>query len=135
VAAFGSLAASSSRDTYNALDQPPFAPPGWVFGPVWTLLYVLIALAGWLVWRQVGVDRSFVAYAVQLVLNGLWTPIFFAGERYQLALVEIVVLLVAVVVTIAMFARRSRAAAWLLVPYAAWVGFATALNAGIVVLN
>jgi benzodiazapine receptor len=134
-AVFGSLAAASSRETYEELDTPPFAPPGWVFGPVWTLLYVLIAVAGWLVWRQVGLDRSHVAYAVQLVLNALWTPIFFAGDRYGLALVEIVVLLVAVLVTIALFARRSRVAAALLVPYAAWVAFATVLNAAIVRAN
>src|SRR5690349_21272614 len=70
-ATLGSLAASSSRETYARLDLPPFAPPGWVFGPVWTVLYVLIAVAGWLVWRQVGLDRSIAAYAVQLALNAL----------------------------------------------------------------
>ena len=93
VAVIGSLAATSSRETYERLDLPPFAPPGWVFGPVWTVLYVLIALAGWLVWRQVGIDRSIAVYAVQLGLNAMWTPIFFAGDRYGLALVEIVLLL------------------------------------------
>lgn len=134
-AAVGSLAATSSRETYARLDLPVFAPPGWVFGPVWTLLYVLIAVAGWLVWREVGLDRSFVVYGAQLVLNALWTPIFFAGDRYGLALVEIVVLLATVLVTIAMFARRSTAAAWLLAPYAGWVAFATALNAAIVLAN
>jgi len=135
VAGLGGLAASGARDTYDALELPPFAPPGWLFGPVWSVLYVLIAVAGWLVWREVGLDRSFVAYGAQLVLNALWTPIFFAGDRYGLALAEIVVLLAAVVVTIVMFRARRRIAALLLVPYAAWVGFATALNAGIVVLN
>ncbi len=135
VAVLGSLAATSSRETYARLDLPPFAPPGWVFGPVWTVLYVLIAVAGWLVWRRVGVDRSIAVYAVQLVLNALWTPIFFAGDRYGLALVEIVLLLVTVLATIAMFARRSSTAAWLLAPYAAWVAFATALNAAIVLAD
>ena len=135
VAALGGLAASGSRATYDQLEQPPFAPPGWVFGPVWTVLYVLIAIAGWLVWRQVGLERSLVVYGVQLVLNALWTPIFFGGDRYGLALVEILLLLASVVLTIAMFARRQRTAALLLVPYLAWVGFATALNASIVVLN
>lgn len=134
-AGLGGLAAADARDTYDALDLPPFAPPGWLFGPVWTVLYVLIALAGWLTWRQVGVDRSIAVYAVQLGLNALWTPIFFAGDRYGLALVEIVMLLAAVLLTIAMFRSRSRAAALLLVPYAAWVAFATALNAGIVMMN
>lgn len=134
-AALGGLAASGARQTYDRLDLPAFAPPGWLFGPVWSVLYVLIAVSGWLVWRTVGVDRSIAAYVVQLVLNALWTPIFFAGDRYGLALVEIVVLLVAIGVTIAMFARRNRAAALLLVPYAAWVAFATALNAAIVLAN
>jgi tryptophan-rich sensory protein len=135
VAALGSVAASSSRETYERLDLPPFAPPGWVFGPVWTVLYVLIAVSGWLVWREVGLDRSIGVYAVQLVLNALWTPIFFAGDRYGLALVEIVVLLAAVVATTVLFRPRSRTAAALLLPYAAWVAFATALNAGIVLAN
>jgi translocator protein len=135
VAALGSVAASSSRETYDRLDLPPFAPPGWVFGPVWTVLYVLIAVSGWLVWREVGLDRSIGVYAVQLVLNALWTPIFFAGDRYGLALVEIVVLLAAVVATTVLFRPRSRTAAALLVPYVGWVAFATALNAGIVLAN
>ena len=68
-AGLGGVAASSARETYNSLDLPPFAPPGWLFGPVWTVLYVLIAIAGWLVWREVGLDRSIAVYAGQLVLN------------------------------------------------------------------
>lgn len=135
VAAVGGVAASGSRSTYERLELPAFAPPGWLFGPVWTLLYALIALAGWLVWRRVGLDGSMAPYAVQLVLNAAWTPLFFAAGWYALALVEIVVLLVAIGVTIAMFARRSRPAALLLVPYAAWVAFAMCLNAGIWWLN
>ncbi len=134
-AVVGSLAATSSRETYARLDLPPFAPPGWVFGPVWTVLYVLIAVAGWLVWREVGLDRSIAVWAVQLVLNALWTPLFFAGDRYGLALAEILVLLAAVVLTLVLFLRRRRTAGLLLVPYAAWVAFATALNAAIVLAN
>jgi translocator protein len=135
VASLGGLAAADARSTYEALDLPSYAPPAWLFGPVWTVLYVLIAVAGWMVWREVGLDRSIAVYAVQLVLNGLWTPIFFAGDRYGLALVEIVALLAAVLATIVLFRSRRRAAALLLVPYAVWVAYATALNAGIVVLN
>jgi translocator protein len=134
-AALGGVAAASAKQTYAALELPAYAPPASVFGPVWTVLYVLIAVAGWLVWREVGVDRALVLWTGQLVLNALWTPIFFAGDRYGLALVEISVLLVAVVVTLVLFARRSRLAAGLMAPYVAWVAFATALNAGIVVLN
>ena len=135
VAAVGAAAASGSRSTYERLDLPAFAPPGWVFGPVWTVLYALIALAGWLVWRRVGLDGSMVPYAAQLILNAGWTPLFFAAGWYGIALAEIVVLLAAIGVTIVAFAKRSRPAALLLVPYAAWVAFATCLNAGVWWLN
>lgn len=135
VAGVGGLAASGSRETYAALELPPYAPPGWLFGPVWTVLYVLMAIAAWRVWRARGWDVAQGVYGVQLLLNLAWTPLFFAADRYGVALVEIVVLLAALVATVVLFARRDRVAAWLLAPYLAWVGFATALNAGIVVLN
>jgi len=135
VAVLGGFGASGSSSTYADLDKPFFAPPSWLFGPVWTVLYVMIAVAGWLVWRQVTWDRALTVYAVQLVLNAAWTPLFFGSDRYGLALVEILLLLAAVVATIVLFWGRSRVAALLLVPYAAWVAFATALNAGIWVLN
>lgn len=135
VAVIGGLAASSSSATYRALELPPFAPPSWLFGPVWTVLYVMIAIAGWLLWRAGAGPVALGLWVAQLLLNMAWTPLFFAADRYGWALVDIVALLVAVVATIAAGRRASPAAAWLLVPYAAWVGFATALNAAIVVLN
>jgi tryptophan-rich sensory protein len=135
VAAVGGVAASGSRSTYERLDLPAFAPPGWVFGPGWTVLYPLIALAGWLVWRRAGLDGSMVPHAAQLILNAGWTPLFFAAGWYGVALVEIVVLLATIAITIVAFAKRSRPAALLLVPYAAWVAFATCLNAGVWWLN
>jgi benzodiazapine receptor len=135
VAVIGGLAAGSSSDTYQQLELPAFAPPSSVFGPVWTVLYATIAVAGWLAWRQAGADRSLGLYAVQLVLNACWTPLFFATGLYGVALVEIVVLLGFVVATIVAYWRRSRAAALLLIPYAGWVAFATALNASIWWLN
>ncbi|MDO9457109.1 TspO/MBR family protein [Nocardioides sp.] len=134
-AGLGGVAAASAGSTYAALDLPPFAPPSSVFGPVWTVLYVMIAVAGWLTWRVVGWDRSLTVWAVQLVLNAAWTPLFFGADRYGLALVEIVVLLAAVVATIVLFWTRRRAAALLMLPYAGWVAFATALNAAIWHLN
>ena len=135
-AGLGGVAASSASATYDALELPAYAPPSWLFGPVWTVLYVAMAVAAWLVWRRVGADRALLAWGVQLVFNAAWTPLFFAADAYALALVEIVVLLAAVVVvTTVLFARRRAVAAWLMVPYVAWVAFATALNAGIVVLN
>lgn len=135
VAVLGGLAASSSSETYRALDLPPFAPPSWLFGPVWTVLYVMIAVAGWLAWRADAGPRALALWGGQLLLNLAWTPLFFAADLYVWALVDIVVLLVAVLATIAVFRRPSPPAAWLLVPYVAWVAFATALNAAIVVLN
>ena len=134
-AGLGGLAAGSAGSTYDALEQPPFAPPSWVFGPVWTVLYAMIAVAGWLAWRRTGWDRATTAWAVQLALNAAWTPLFFGAGRYGLALVEVVVLLAAVLVTVVLVGRRHAVAGWLLVPYAAWTAFATALNAGIWWLN
>ena len=135
VALIGGLAAGSAGSTYRALELPPFAPPSWLFGPVWSVLYVMIGVAGWLLWRARGWDAALTLWSVQLVLNLAWTPLFFAGGRYTVALVDIVVLALMILALIALAWTRSRVAAWLLVPYAAWVCFATALNAGIVVLN
>lgn len=135
VAIVGGLAAGSAAQTYRALELPPFAPPSWLFGPVWTVLYVMIAVAGWLVWRESGWNRTLTLWSVQLVLNLAWTPLFFTAGWYAAALVDILALLVLVGLTVVAAARSSRLAAALLVPYLAWVGFATALNAAIVVLN
>lgn len=130
-AGLGGIAAAGSAQEYRGLDQPPFAPPSWVFGPVWTVLYVLIAVAGWLSWRAAGVDAATGWWVAQLVLNAAWTPIFFAAGAYGWALVEILVLLAVLAVTVAVLRRRSTTAAWLMAPYVAWVGFATLLNASI----
>lgn len=134
-AGLGGAASSSAGSEYESLDQPFFAPPSWLFGPVWTVLYVAIGVAGWLAWRRTGVDAATGWWAGQLVLNAAWTPIFFGAGAYGWALVEIVALLAAITVTIVMFRARSRAAAWLMVPYLGWVAFATALNASIWWLN
>ena len=134
-AGLGGVAAAGSAQEYRGLDQPFFAPPSWVFGPVWTVLYVLIAVAGWLSWRAAGVDAATGWWVAQLVLNAAWTPIFFAAGAYGWALVEILVLLAVLAVTVAVLRRRSTTAAWLMAPYVAWVGFATLLNAAIWWLN
>ncbi len=139
VALVGGLAAGSAGQTYRALELPAFAPPSWLFGPVWTVLYVMMAVAAWLVWRRLptgtGWSSALTLWSVQLVLNLVWTPLFFAAGLHTLALVNIVLLLGVLVATALAFRRPSPVAAWLLVPYVAWVAFATALNAGIVVLN
>ncbi|MBV1849533.1 TspO/MBR family protein [Catellatospora tritici] len=135
VAVVGALAVAQPADDYAALARPGWAPPSWLFGPVWTLLYAMIALAGWLVWRAVGWGPQLVPYAVQLVLNAAWTPLFFGAGQRGVALVDIVALWVAVGVTVLAFRKVSTAAAWLLVPYWLWVTFATALNFSIWQLN
>jgi translocator protein len=134
-AGLGGVAASGSAQEYRGLEQPFFAPPSWVFGPVWTVLYVAVAVAGWLSWRAAGVDAATGWWVAQLALNAAWTPIFFAAGAYGWALVEIAVLLVVLSVTIAVVRRRSAFAAWLLAPYLLWVGFASVLNASIWWLN
>ena len=130
-ALIGVLGVTGTAAEYQTLDQPSWAPPSWLFGPVWTVLYAMIAVAGWLVWRRTGWNRALTVYAVQLTLNAIWTPIFFGFGRYGLALADIIVLWVLIGATIWSFRPISRTAAWLLVPYWAWVTFATALNAAI----
>lgn len=134
-AVIGGLAAQDSGQEYATLERPSFAPPQWLFGPVWTVLYVLIAIAGWLAWRRAGLTLAIWLFAAQLVLNALWTPLFFAMGAYGLAFAEIVVLWVVIGATVIAFHRISRAAAWLMVPYWAWVTYAAALNLAIWRLN
>jgi benzodiazapine receptor len=130
-ALIGGLGVAGTASEYQSLRQPSWAPPSWLFGPVWTLLYVLIAVAGWLVWRRTGWTPALTAYGIQLVLNAIWTPIFFGFGQYGLALADIIVLWLMIGVTVFLFRPVSRLAAALMLPYWAWVTFATALNAWI----
>lgn len=110
------------------------APPAGLFGPVWTVLYATIGLAGWLVRRRAGDPgrrRALAWWGVQLAANLAWTPLFFGARQYGLALLDILLLVAALLVTLGLFLRVRRAAGLLLVPYLAWVCFATALNAAI----
>ena len=132
--AIGGLASRGASGFYAQLDRPPWAPPGAVFGPVWTVLYVLMAIAAWLVWRERRVDGArgaFTLYGVQLALNALWSWLFFAWRRGGLALAEVVVLLVLIALTVVAFWRVRRLAGVLLLPYLAWVAYATALTASV----
>ncbi len=125
-------------DWYRGLVKPSWRPPDWLFGPVWLVLYLSIAVSGWLVWRQAGLDGAALAlaiYVVQLVLNGLWSAIFFGLRRPDLALVEIICLWLAILATIAAFFPVDQMAAYLLIPYACWVAFAVILNYRIWRLN
>lgn len=134
----GAITAGPVRSWYPALVKPPLTPPDLVFPIVWTLLYALMAVAAWLVWRNSGLQRTHGAltlFGLQLLLNLAWSALFFGLQRPDLALAEIVVLWGMIAATLLAFLRHDRRAALLLVPYLAWVGFAIWLNAGIWWLN
>ena len=135
VACIGGGAASGLAtppgEWYASLAKPTWTPPGWVFGPAWTLLYTLMALAAWQVWRRraaMDVRMPLALFAIQLALNLAWTPIFFGMQRPGLALAEIVLMLAVILAATVSFVRVSRTATILMLPYCAWVSFATALN-------
>lgn len=135
-AVFGGL--FGPGDWYRSIAKPSWTPPGWLFGPVWTMLYPMIGVAGYLAFASSeGRQRAiaFSVYGLQLLLNALWSWLFFGLERPGLALVDILALLALIVSNIVLFLPISRAAGLLLVPYALWVGFATALNFSIWRLN
>lgn len=121
---------------YAALRKPDFNPPNWVFAPVWTLLYIFMAISIWRVQRkQQRFSFEIALWLVQLALNGLWSWLFFGLHRPDLALIDIALLIVVLLTTVLAFARIDRNAAWLLVPYLAWVSFASMLNLSLWQLN
>lgn len=115
---------------YQSLVKPSWNPPAWVFGPVWSTLYVLMGVAAWRVWRGTHAERvaALQLWWIQLALNALWSPLFFGLKRLDLALLEIAILFAAIVATMVRFGRIDRLAGALLAPYAAWVAFASFLN-------
>lgn len=116
---------------YSTLKKPSWNPPGWIFGPVWSALYTMMAVAAWLVWNRGGFaaqGRPLRLFLTQLVLNAAWTPLFFGLHCPGAAFAEITLLWLAIAATLAAFRPVHQAAAWLLVPYLAWVSFAAALN-------
>lgn len=134
--AVGGAATTVSPEFYGALRQPAWAPPSWLFGPVWTALYVLMGTAAWLVWRERPADapraaarrRGLILFGIQLALNAVWSWLFFRWRLGGLAFADIVLLALAVVLTAAAFRRVRAAAAWLLAPYLMWLIYAGALN-------
>ena len=138
-AAIGSwFTAASVKTWYPTLRKPTGTPPAWVFGPVWSTLYVLMATAAWLVWRQraaADVTAPLALFFTQLALNAAWSVVFFGLRRPGLALLEILILLAAIIATVANFVLLSRPAFWLMTPYVAWVSYASFLNFGIWRLN
>ncbi|HIE1097623.1 MULTISPECIES: tryptophan-rich sensory protein [Stenotrophomonas] len=130
-AALGAWASASAASFYASLTLPAWAPPASVFGPVWTLLYAMMAVAAWLVWRERGwrgARPALTLYLVQLAVNALWSWLFFGWKLGALAFADILVLIVLVCATILAFLRIQRGAAMLLLPYLAWISFASALN-------
>lgn len=125
-------------DWYAGLSKPAWTPPDWVFAPVWTLLYALMAIAAWLVWKQQGFFSARVPlmlFMVQLLLNGLWSWLFFGLQRIGLGLVDIVLLWGVLGATVVVFWRHRPLAGGLLLPYWVWVSYAVTLNAGIWLMN
>jgi len=136
--AIGAAASVQAATFYATLAQPSWAPPAAVFGPVWSVLYVLMGIAAWLVWRRGGwavQRRALTVFVAQLALNALWSWLFFGWHLGAAAMLDIVVLWVLIVVTVAMFWRARPLAGALLLPYLAWVSFASALNYAVWQLN
>ncbi len=137
VAALGGIASADAAADYGKLAQPGWAPPSYLFGPVWSVLYLLMAVAAWLVWRADPrwSNPAIIAYGIQLALNLIWSPLFFGLGWRGLALLDILVLDVAVAITITLFWKVHRVAAAMMTPYLGWVLFATALNYSVWTLN
>lgn len=134
----GIATAGGDSEWYRNLQKPAWTPPSWVFAPVWTTLYAAMGISAWLVWRRGGwrAQRTpLSAFVVQLAFNFSWSFFFFGMQRIALALADIVLLWIAIVATLTLFARVDRLAAWLLAPYLAWVTYAAALNAAIFAAN
>lgn len=138
VSAIGASASIEASTFYGQLTQPAWAPPGWVFGPVWTTLFALMGIAAWLVWRSGGFAQQrwpLAVFACQLALNALWSWLFFAWKLGAAAFFEVLLLWLGIAVTLVLFWRVRRVAGLLLVPYLLWVSFAAILNFSLWRLN
>lgn len=124
----GAATSGAVRDWFPSIAKPAWNPPDWVFGPVWTILYAMMAVAAWLVWRKAGWSGALAWFAAQLALNAIWSPLFFGLHRIDLALVDIVLLWAAIAGTTVAFWKVTAVAGWLFVPYLTWVSFASVLN-------
>ena len=136
--AIGAVASIQARSFYTQLTQPAWAPPGWVFGPVWTTLFAMMAIAAWLVWRSGGFSNNRVAltlFLLQLVVNALWSWLFFAWHQGGLALADIALLWILILATTVSFWKVRPLAGMLLIPYLLWVSFAAVLNYAMWQLN
>ena len=131
------LTSGSIPSWYSTLVRPPGTPPNWIFGPVWSALYAMIGISFALIWHQgsLGKNRLTQLFFVQLILNLVWTPVFFGAHLIVPALIVIFLMWIFIALTIRAFAKVSKPAAYLLIPYLLWVSYATYLNAGYAVLN
>lgn len=120
---------------YVSLVKPSFNPPDALFAPVWTVLYIMIAMAGWRIWLRARKSLSMFLWGVQMVLNWLWSPVFFLAHQPASALIIIMMALISVLLFIILAKKHDKIASWLFVPYAFWLGFATIVNASIAWLN
>ncbi len=142
-ALIGIFSANDVDTWYQTLKRPSWTPPNWLFGPAWTTLYLCMAIAMWLVWKQgsqnpgkgKGVQLPVICFAIQLILNFAWTPVFFGARQIGWGMVIIVMLIAAVAITKVVFSQYHRWAGWLMIPYLGWVIFASTLNGGFLVLN
>jgi tryptophan-rich sensory protein len=138
-AAIGTIATISNIPTwYAALEKPFFNPPNWLFGPVWTLLYILIGISLYLIWTQKSTQskkNAYIVFTMQMILNALWSIVFFGLHQVWLGFIIITLLLASILTMIILFRRFSHTASHILIPYAAWVTFATCLNLAIAILN
>ncbi len=139
IGGISALLTMNAMQNFSSLNQPPLSPPGWLFPVVWTLLYLLMGLASYLVAvsgeRKNAVSAALTVYALQLVVNFLWSPIFFNWQAYLTAFLWLILLWVLIFITLRRFASISPLAGWLLVPYLLWVTFAGYLNLGVYLLN
>ncbi len=135
---FGAAALSARSmpdEWYRELHKPSWTPPGWVFGPVWSIVYLMMAAAAWLVWRKAGISTALALFLVQLALNALWSYLFFGVQRPDLAFIDILALWAMILATIISFWKVSPLSGALLIPYIVWVSFASALNGTIWAMN
>ena len=137
VGGFSALLTMDSMEVYQNLNQPPLSPPGWLFPVVWTILFVLMGIAAYLVWMRdsTGRNGALFLYGIQLAMNFGWSLIFFNAQNYMLAFFWLVALWVLILLTTISFFKETKAAGWLMIPYLLWVAFAGYLNAGVWLLN
>ena len=131
----GLVTAPAVIEWYPTLAKPSWTPPSWLFAPAWTVLYILMAVAAWLVWKAGNAKAALILFFGQLLLNLAWSVRFFGARSPGLGLIDVTAMWLAIAATIFAFAFRSRLAAFLMVPYLCWVSFAAALNASIFMLN